>query len=35
MGFVDKNEFAVFGKMFYDDKDIIITGIVDRVLRFR
>ena len=35
MGFVDKNKFVIFSKMFYNDEDIIIIGIIDKVLRFK
>ncbi len=35
MGFVDKNKFVVFNKPFYNDEDIVIVGIVDRVFRFK
>ncbi len=35
MGFVDKNKFAIFNKTFYNDEDIVIIGIIDRVFRFR
>ena len=35
MGFVGKNKFAVFGKTFYNDEDIIIASIVNRVLGFK
>jgi len=35
MGFVDKNKFAIFDKTFYNDKDIVITGIVNKVFGFR
>ncbi len=35
MGFVDKNKLIIFGKIFYDDEDAVIIGIVDRVPRFR
>jgi len=34
MGFVDRNKFTVFDKSFYNDEDIVIVGIVDRVLGF-
>jgi len=33
MRFVDKNKFTVFDKTFYNNKDIIIIDIVNRVLR--
>ena len=33
--FVDKNKFAIFDKTFYNNKDIIIIDIVDKVLGFR
>jgi len=35
VGFVGGNKFVIFGKMFYNDEDVVITGIVDRVLGFR
>ena len=35
MGFIDKNKFGVFGKTFYNDEDIVIASIIDRVLRLR
>ena len=33
--FVDKNKFVIFDKMFYNDEDIIIIDIVDKVFGFR
>ena len=33
MEFIGKNKFAIFSKTFYNDKDIVIVGIVDRILR--
>ncbi len=35
MRFVDKNKFAIFDKTFYNDKDIIIVGIVNKIPRFK
>jgi len=35
MGFVDKNKFVVFGKTFYNDEDIVIVDIADKVPGFR
>ncbi len=35
MGFVNRNKFAIFGKMFYNNEDIVITDIVDGVFGFR
>ncbi len=35
MGFVGKNKFAVFDKTFYNNEDIVIIGIVNRVFKFR
>ncbi len=35
MEFVDKNKFAIFGKIFYNYEDIVIIGIVDKILRFK
>ncbi len=35
MGFIDKNKFGVFGKTFYNEEDIIIVDIVDRIFGFR
>ncbi len=35
MGFVDRDKFALFGKTFYNDEDIVIASIIDRVLRLR
>ena len=35
MGFVDKNKFTVFNKIFYNDEDIVIIGIIDRVFEFK
>ena len=35
MGFVDKDKFVVLGKTFYNDEDIIIVDIVDKILRFK
>ncbi len=33
--FIDKDKFAIFDKMFYNDKDTVIAGIVDKVPRFK
>ena len=35
MRFVGKNKFVILGETFYNNKDVIITDIVDRVFRFR
>ncbi len=35
MGFINKNKFVIFNKIFYNDKDIIITSIINGVLRFK
>ncbi len=35
MGFVDKNKFVIFDKTFYNNEDIIITDITDKILKFR
>ncbi len=35
MGFVNKDKFTVFNKIFYNNKDIIIIDIVNRVFGFR
>ncbi len=35
MGFVNRNKFAIFDKMFYNDKDIVITNIIDKIFRFK
>ncbi len=35
MGFVDKNKFIIFNKTFYNNEDVIITSIVNKVLGFR
>ncbi len=35
MEFVNRNKFAIFDKTFYNNKDIIIIDIVDKVLGFR
>ncbi len=35
MGFIDKNKLAVLDKTFYNNKDIIIIDIINKVLRFR
>jgi len=35
MEFVGRNKLAIFGKTFYNNKNIIIAGIVDKVLGFR
>jgi len=32
---VDKNKFAIFNKTFYNDKDIIIINIINRVFKFK
>ncbi len=35
VGFVDKNKFIVFDKMFYNNEDVIITGIINKIFKFR
>ncbi len=35
MGFIDRDKFIVFDKTFYNNKDIIIVGIVDKVFKFK
>jgi len=35
IGFVDKNKFVVFDKTFYNNEDIVIIDIVDKVFRFK
>ncbi len=35
MGFVNRNKLAVFSKMFYNNKDIVIIDIVNKILRFK
>ncbi len=32
MGFVGRNKFAIFGKTFYNNKDIVIINIINKVL---
>ncbi len=35
VGFVDRNKFVVFDKMFYNDEDIVIINIVKKVFKFK
>ncbi len=35
MRFVGKNKFTIFGEMFYNDEDAIITDITDGVFELR
>ena len=35
MGFVDKNKFVVFDKTFYNDKDVIIVSIINKIFGFK
>ncbi len=34
IGFINKNKLIIFNKTFYNDEDIVIAGIIDRVFRF-
>ncbi len=34
MRFINRNKLIVLGKMFYNNKDIIVINIVDKVFRF-
>ncbi len=35
MGFINRNKFIIFDETFYNDKDIVIVGIIDIVFEFR
>ncbi len=35
MRFVDRNKFTIFDKTFYNNEDIVIINIVDKILRFK
>ena len=35
MGFVGKNKFAIFNKMFYNDEDTVIVNIINKVFKFK
>jgi len=35
MGFVGRNKLVVLGKTFYNNEDVVIVGIVDKVLGFK
>ena len=35
MGFVDKNKFVIFNKIFYNDENIIIASNVNKVFGFK
>ncbi len=35
MEFVDKNKLIILDKTFYNDEDIIIVDIIDRVFGFK
>ncbi len=35
MGFVDRNKLVIFDKIFYNDENIVIVGIIDKVFKLR
>ena len=35
VGFVGKNKFVVLDKTFYNDKDVVIVNIIDKIFRFK
>ncbi len=35
MGFVNKDKFIVFDKTFYNNEDIVIIDIIDKIFKLR
>jgi len=35
MEFIDKNKFTVFDKTFYNNENIVVINIIDKVFEFK